>query len=278
MFSRIVLLLAAPAMAMLAGCGTSEASRPVVVAAFYPVAFAVQQVAGDEVDVVNLTPPGVEPHDLELTPRQVGEIARAELVVHVGGGFQPGVEDAVAAREGPSLDLRPAPGRGDPDPHVWLDPDAFAAAVERIGAALERPEAAGDLAGRLRALDADFREGLADCERHEIVTSHAAFGHLARRYGLEQVALTGIQPEAEPTAKAVERLVAQVRASGATTVFSEPLLSSRLARTVAREAGVRAAVLDPLEGLTEDAAASGADYFTVMRKNLAALREALTCR
>jgi zinc transport system substrate-binding protein len=108
--------------------------------------------------------------------------------------------------------------------------------------------------------------------------THAAFGHLAARYGLEQLSLGGTSPEAEPAPRDLERLVEEVRASGATTVFSEPLVSDRLARTVAREAGLEVAVLDPVEGMTEEGVEAGADFLTVMRENLEALREALGCR
>ena len=109
------------------------------------------------------------------------------------------------------------------------------------------------------------------------MTSHAAFGYLAASYGLEQVPLTGITPEAEPSAKEIESLVEKVRQQGATTVFFETLVSPKLAQTVAREAGAKTAVLDPIEGLTKDESAAGADYFSLMRANLAALRKALGC-
>ena len=150
----------------------------------------------------------------------------------------------------------------------------------QIGSAKEldrRPEAE-PFAAKLRALDGEFRRGLSHCERNEIVTSHAAFCYLAERYGLKQVAITGISPEAEPTPRDLEDVVRQVRAVGATTVFFEPLVSPRLAETVAREVGATTAVLDPIEGLTDEQVAAGEDYFSVMRENLAALRKALGCR
>ena len=110
------------------------------------------------------------------------------------------------------------------------------------------------------------------------MTSHAAFGYLAQRYGLRQVAVEGLSPEAEPAPRRLARVIARVRESGATTVFAEPLASPRVARTVSRETDAAVAVLDPLEGLTPRALALGADYFTVMRANLAALRKGLACR
>jgi zinc transport system substrate-binding protein len=246
-----------------------------VVAAFYPLAWVAERVAGDAYEVVDLTPPGAEPHDLELSPRDVETVEDAELVVYVGGGFQPAVEDAVDRREGRSLDVLPP---GERDPHIWLDPVRLSLVVDQIAAALDRPERAREVTAALERLDADFRTGLARCARTSIVTTHSAFGQLATRYGLKQVSLGGLAPESEPAPRELERLIDEVTRSGATTVFAEPLVSHGLAETVAREAGASVALLDPLEGLSEDRLDAGADYLSVMRDNLAALREGLGCR
>lgn len=263
-------------LAVATGCARTDSSdQPSVVASFYPLAWAAEQVAGDSSrEVVNLTPPGAEPHDLELSPRDVETIRDAELVVYVGGGFQPTIEDAVDSREGRSLDLL----REGEDPHVWLDPVRFAEAVERIAEALGNRAAAGPTVRALERLDDDYRNGLADCDRRLLITTHASFGRLAARYGLSEIPLAGRSPEAEPSPRDLERIVEEVRASGATTVFAEPLVSSRVAETVAREAGVEIATLDPVEGLSEERLGAGEDYLSVMRGNLGALRKALGCR
>jgi len=266
-----------------AGCSNPQEHDPqrTVVASFYPLAWATARVTGHGATVVNLTPPGVEPHDIELTPSDVAQISDAELVVYVGSGFQPAVEDAVASRAASSLDVLDDAG----DPHVWLDPLAFAGTVERIASRAEElglePERAGaesNLLSVLRGLDVQYRRGLADCERRVVVTTHAAFGRLAARYGLTLLSLAGRTPESEPSPRELERLIEEVRASGATTVFAEPLVSSRVAETVAREVGARVATLDPIEGLSQERLDAGADYLSVMHANLAALREALGCR
>jgi zinc transport system substrate-binding protein len=269
--TRIVLTLAVTA---LCGCGGSDENA--VVAAFYPLAFAAEQIGGTEVPVRNLTPPGVEPHDLELSGSDVRKIADARTVLYLGDGFQPGLEDAIASTAAPAVDLLSAVQTIGEDPHVWLDPERYAAIALRIGEELDQRPAAERFAARVRALDREFRRGLSHCERSEIVTSHAAFGYLADRYGLVQVAITGLAPESEPTPRDLERVVREVRDAGATTVFFETLVSPRLAETVAREVGADTAVLDPLEGLTD--ATAGKDYFDVMHANLAALRKALGCR
>jgi zinc transport system substrate-binding protein len=266
-----------------AGCGGGDDDGRTVVAGFYPLAWAAEQSIGQAPgessavpEVVNLTPAGAEPHDLELSARDVERVRDAELVVYVGGGFQPALEEAVAERDGPSLDvLLTAEER---DPHVWLDPVRFARIVTDVDAALGAGATSADVFLELDVLDREFRRGLARCERREIVTTHAAFGHLAARYGLDQLALTGSSPEAEPSPRELEQLIDDVREAGATTVFAEPLVSDSVAQTVAREAGARVAVLDPLEGLSEERLQAGEDYVSVMRDNLAALREALGCR
>jgi zinc transport system substrate-binding protein len=283
--TRIILawLLLAGALAA-AGCGEQTSAgagdRRDVVAAFYPLAYAAEEIGGARVDVANLTPPGAEPHDLEVSPRDVQQIRDADLVLLLGHGFQPQLEEAVGERESVVRLLDTDGVRRFPngDPHIWLDPLRYALVAKRIGSVLAGEAVAGRLVARLHALDREYRAGLRDCARREIVTSHEAFAYLADRYGLRQVAITGLSPEAEPAPQDVLRVVELIRLTDATTVFFETLVSPRLAETVAREAHARTAVLNPIEGLTPEQAAAGEDYFSLMRANLRALRGALGCR
>jgi zinc transport system substrate-binding protein len=273
--SRIVLILVSALL--LAGCGAGgSGGKNSVVAAFYPLAYAAERIGGPGFHVENLTPPGAEPHDLELTPREVGRIVNASVVLYLSHGFQPAVSKAVEQARGRKVDvLAGLPLHGN-DPHVWLDPLLFARIGTKIGAALRRPSSG--FVTDMGKLDQAYRIGLRDCKRREIVTSHAAFGYLAARYGLEQVAITGLAPESEPSPQQLAHVVEVVRRTHATTVFFETLVSPRLAETVAREVGARTAVLDPIEGLTPDEQKRGDDYLTLMRGNLVALRKALACR
>jgi zinc transport system substrate-binding protein len=265
---------------VLAACGTSLASGPRVVAAsFYPLAFAAERIVPPGYTVENLTPPGAEPHDLEVSPADAAAIRNAGLALLLGDGFQPQLEEAAGNGEN-VLHLLDTPGLGvlpNGDPHVWLDPVRYEKIVARIGQALGRQAAAERLVARLRNLDGEYRAGLANCDRQEIVTSHEAFAYLAQRYGLEQIPITGLTPEAEPQPADLGRVVQLVKERGVTTVFYETLVSPRIAQTVARETGAKTAVLDPIEGLTKDEAARGDDYFTLMRANLRALQEGLGC-
>jgi zinc transport system substrate-binding protein len=274
----VAIVVGTVAAAFAAGGDSHPANRDSVVAAFYPLAYAAQQVGGARIRVTNLTPPGVEPHDLELSPDDVATVKSAGTVLLMGHGFQPELERAAADSTARVVTLLDTPGldRVGNDPHVWLDPARYAVLVRAVSSALHGD--AAPLLARLHTLDREYRAGLAHCARRELVTGHAAFGYLARRYGLRQVAVEGLTPEAEPAPRRLAGVIEAVRASGATTVFTEPLASPRAARTVARETGATVSPLDPLEGLTPSELDRGADYFSVMRANLAAIERGLRCR
>ena len=319
--AKVVIGAAAVAAGLgLASCGDegelqSERSdaRLEVVASFYPLAEVATRVGGSHVRVVNLTPVGAEPHDVELTTRQVDRIEDADVVLYLGKGFQPSVATTAAKRRAGSIDLlervdlQGSPPSGEEeheandsaragedtheddqaDPHFWLNPVLMVQAVGAIADALAQsaPDRAEEFRGNARAyalqlseLDAEFERGLAACDRREIVTSHAAFFYLAERYRLRQLPIAGLSPDAEPDARRIADLSDTIKEKGVTVVFYEENVPPEIAETLAREAGVSTAVLSPLEGLTKEQTAAGKDYLAVMRDNLAALRSALGCR
>jgi zinc transport system substrate-binding protein len=258
------------------------------VAAFYPVAAAAQAVGGDCVAVTNLTPAGAEPHDLELTPADVDTIEDAKVAFVMGDGFQPAVEAAADRRDGPTVELLPRLGAGSSsDPHVWLDPLLYSKLVDHVRVALRRalPKCATAMdrnAARyqqtIAAVGRDYETALDDCKRQVIVTAHEAFGHLAKRYGLEQQGIAGVAPDQEPDASRIADLADLVRREDVTTIFTEELVSPKVASALAREAGgVRTETLNPLEGLTEREQERGDDWASVMRANLTKLTRALGC-
>ena len=246
------------------GCGMSSAGDPAaadpargsVLAAFSPYEFVAGRVAGGAADVVNLTKPGAETHDLELSARQVAAVQEADLVVY-SAGFQPAVDEAVEDRSN-ALDVTTAVA------------ERFAEQVpEHADGFRSRQQ---ELAADLRALDGEFRSGLADCDRRESITSHDAFAYLAARYDLEQVPVSGLSPDQEPSPRRLRKVAETARSVGATTVFLEEA-SGAVAETVAREIGADTGVLDPLESAPETG-----DYLSGMRANLDGLRAALGCR
>jgi zinc transport system substrate-binding protein len=281
-----------PALALVAGlavgCGSGTAGssdKPAVVVGAYPFEWLVSQVGGDAVTVTDLVRPGVEPHDVELTPRQVGAVKDAEVVVYLKG-FQPAVDDAVEGDNGFDLgtvvhQVESEEEPGEQDPHVWLDPvlmqrmaDAVAdrlAAVDADHAQAYRDRAAA-VKAKLTALDAEVGTALSTCRQKDFVTSHAAFAYLAARYHLVQRGISGLSPDAEPSPKRLAEVAAFARENHVTTIFFESLVSPKLAQTVADEVGATTAVLDPIEGVS-----GSDDYLSVMRRNATALHEALGC-
>ena len=281
-------------LAVLAAAGCQQSpepgARPLVVASVFPVYEFTRQVAGDRAQVISLVPPGVEPHDWEPSPRDVTQVRRARLFVYNGAGFEPWAPRLLAEIDGgttASVSATAGLALQAGDPHVWLDPVLARTQVETIGAALARADPAGaegyaaraaTFAATLAALDGRFAAGLRECARREVVVSHAAFGYLTRRYHLEQVPVMGSAPESEPSPAALAAIVRLARHRKVQAIFFEPLVSRRLAETLALEVGARTLVLNPIEGLTGAEAAARKGYHDLMAANLDSLRDGLGCR
>ncbi len=171
---------------------------------------------------------------------------------------------------------------GGLDPHIWLDPVRYAEVAEGVGKAFQKadPDHAADyakntaaLVKKLDDLNTEFETGLKNTKTKVFLTTHAAFGYLAERYGLTEEAINGLDPESEPSAARVKELEKMAKADGVTTVFYETLVSDKTAKTLAADAGLTTDVLDPIEGITD--ASRGKDYFSVQQANLKALQTAL---
>jgi metal ABC superfamily ATP binding cassette transporter, binding protein len=273
---------------------------------FYPIQYLAQAIGGEHVAVTSVTPTNVEPHDFELSPKDVTALSASSLVLYVSG-FQPSLDDALAQVSGPtvvdlagSVDLVHHDGVEEEheegateaahdhgaaaalDPHFWLDPVRMQAAAKAVEAALAQadPAHADDYAANLDTLNAtltdlntSYSTGLGHCERTTFVTSHAAFGYLADRYSLTQASISGVDPESEPSPAELAEVKKVVESTGTTTIFTEELVSPETAQAVAAETGAQTRVLSPIESAPE----SG-DYAGVMRTNLEELRTALSCQ
>ena len=280
-------LTVATAATALTGCAAIDpyAGTRTVAASFYPLAYVAQRIVGSHATVIDLTRPGLEPEDLELDVTKTAEIADAEVAWYESG-FQPAVDQAVA-QTGPDhvVDTTDTvPLKGD-NPHFWLDPLLLARAAKAFTATLVQADPAHrtdyrrnlqGLERDLHRLDRAFRTGLRTCRQHLVVTTHAAFGYLGRRYGLHFVSINGLSPDAEPSPDHMRRLQQLIRTRHVTTVFSEALASPELATTLAGDLGLRTGVLNTLEGLTP--ATRHQTYLSLMRRNLTALQKANDCR
>ncbi|MFJ5267418.1 metal ABC transporter substrate-binding protein [Streptomyces sp. NPDC088358] len=275
-----------------------------VVASFYPMQYLAEQIGGAHVRVTSLTEPGQEPHDLEISVRQTMRLEKAGAIVYLKG-LQPAVDTAVAQSEvGTKIDAASltrlekhgnevgghaaahddsdGEETGATDPHIWLDPVKYAEVARGVGKGLEKadPKHTADyrkntaaLVEKLGALNTRFADGLRTTRTRTFITTHAAFGYLAERYGLTEEAINGLDPESEPSANRVRGLERMAKADGVSTVFYETLVSDKTAKTIAGDAKLKTDVLDPIEGITPKS--RGDDYFQVMESNLKALQTAL---
>ncbi len=269
-----------------------------VVTSFYPLYFFAKEIGNGKADVINLTPSGAEPHDYEPNTRDIVRIEKARLLIMNGAALEPyagRLKDilkntqvkVVMAAEGLTAHDLYEEGRPTIDPHVWLDPLLAKQIVKRIEDAFASIDPgnrdiyesnAQMLEDRLDSLNKAFKNGLSDCKTRDIVTSHAAFGYIASRYKLRQIAISGISPDREPSPKKLAEISDFVKEHKIKYIFYETLISSRLAETIARETGAQVLVFNPLEGLTKEEQDAGKDYFSVQKDNLEYLKTALGCK
>jgi len=279
-----------------------------VVTSFYPLAEIARTVGNDHVDVLNLVPPGAEPHDFEPSPKDILALNNADLVIINGLGFEPWADKIIPGLQQknikiidiskdipellkPTEPLPSAETAGEEehfvyDPHFWLDPLMYIRETQTISKTLEKIDPSYSdsfeknteaFVAQLQELDGEFRNGLKSCQLKEIVTNHAAFGYLAKEYGLTMVAISGMSPDAEPSPKKLAELTDLVKKDNVKIIFTETLLSPKVSDTVAKETGTETRVLNPIEGLTEVEMKNGENYISMMKKNLESLRTALEC-
>lgn len=301
---KLAACLLLPAAMTLAACSTPESTdseaksgKPNIVVSFYGLEYTAQQIVSDHATVTTLTQPGQEAHGLELKPNQVASLGKADLVVYLKQ-FQPAVDEAVQQSGNEHIldaaqyaELLPAQGghghdhdHGDFDPHYWLDPNRMA----KVGHALadqlseQYPDMKDDLQANAKkfeasmsAIDEEYKNGLSKCERKEFITSHTAFNYLAKNYGLTEIGISGINPDGEPSPARIAEVQKLASEHGVTTIFFETLTSPAVSKAIAGDLNLKTAVLDPLEGVTDNS--PGDDYPSIMRANLKALKEANGC-
>ena len=299
-------------LSLLTGCGTQPADtaaddgRLRVLTSFYPMYDFACKIGGDCIDVINMVPSGTEPHDWEPSTNDLKNLEKADVFIYNGADMEPWADDLLVSRSdtlhvveaSENVELRTTDGEhehahehegadhhhGDFDPHVWLDPENAKIEMEAIRDALCAADPENSTvfqsnyekyAAELDALDAEFREKLAPLPNRTIVVAHEAFGYLCDAYGLTQVGIEGLSPDSEPDPGRMAEVIDFVRDHSISTIFFEELVSPKVAEAIASETGAQAKMLSPLEGLSDEQAAAGADYFSVMHDNLAALMEAL---
>lgn len=293
---------------MLTGCsgnltGQPEKARQTgpgekikVLTTIYPLYDFTRNVGKDKVDVTNLTPPGAEPHEWEPSPKDLAGLQKADVLIYCGAGMESWIDRALKASGSPGLvvvdtsrDIELITGTernsgAGTDPHIWLDPVNAMKMVENITAGLAQADPASkefyeanavEYKKKLETLNEEYKSGLAEAKSRVFVTSHAAFGYLARRYGLVQVPVRGLSPEVEPTPARMAEVIRLIKEKNIHYIFFESLVSPKISQVIASESGAGTLVLNPAAGLTTDELQAGKDYLSVMRENLTNLKKAL---
>ncbi len=268
-----------------------------VVASFYPMYFLASEIGGDKVVVSNITPSGAEPHDYEPSTQDVARIESADVLVLNGSveAWGDKVKSQLAGTKttvitaGQGLLTRQLTEEGETvsDPHIWLDPTIARQEAHAIAQGFAQADPANAdyyakneqaLDAKFDQLDAEYKSGLASCQSKDIVTSHAAFAYMSERYGLNQVAISGLSPDVEPSPSELTKVADFAKLHNVKYILFESLVSPKLSETIANEIGAKTLVLDPIEGISDEDLAKGGDYFSVMRSNLQSLQTALNCK
>lgn len=312
-FSRLSVLIALSLLATacsgpgnLFGSQKSNDSRPVIAVSFYPLAEIVQRVAGDIVQLLQLTPAGKEPHETDISAQQLVELSKADVVFYLGDGFQPSVEKAIKSLpakvktidllqsvevlpQGSDKKCVPAcPNNNPPDPHVWLDPNnmsemaitvaAEISKVESLTSTTPLTEGLTTYASELQEVGALIDTTFKKCEHPQLVTSHDAFMYFAVRAHLVTLAITGVDPEVEPSAKDLEDTAFLTKESGVTTVFYEKTLPREFADTLAKMIDANVDSVDAVETISEKDLNAGASYISIMKSNITKISAGLGCK
>ena len=277
--------------------GPKTSNKLQVETSIYPLYYFTTQIAGDKAEVTNITPAGAEPHDYDPSAGDIAKIEKGNLFI-LNGVIEAWGDKIKANLQGTNVQVVTAgqglftqhvmeEGQNQIDPHVWLDPVLAKQEAHAIAEGLIKIDPANTqyymenekaLDSKLDALDAAYKTGLAGCQENNIITSHAAFGYLASRYGLTQVTVTGLSPDAEPSAQQLANVVAFAKSHHITYIFFEKLISPKLSETVATEIGAKTLVLDPIEGVSDADMKAGKNYYTIMLDNLKNLQTALLCK
>jgi len=297
----ISIFAAVLSLSLASGCAGSSGGKAgddkiSVVASFYPMYDFASKIGGDKVSVKNLTPAGVEPHDWEPSSTDMITLEKADIFIYNGLGMETWADSVLgslsnkklvaveASKNVPLLEGSENEGGGY-DPHVWLNPQNAKIEMQNILTALISADPDSEAyyrdnfekyAAEIDRLDGEFKTAISALPQKNIVVAHDAFGYLCDAYGLTQVPIEGLSADSEPDAARMSEIVDFVRANGVRVIFFEELVSPKVAEAIASETGSSTAVLNPLEGLSDEDLAKGADYFSVMRANLAVLTKSLS--
>ncbi|MBV1818617.1 zinc ABC transporter substrate-binding protein [Anaerosalibacter bizertensis] len=293
-YISIVLIIA---ISLLVGCANDNTTKKdtdgklVVYTSFYPQYYLAKEIGKDKIDIHSIVPNGVEPHDFEPSMKQIKEVQNANIVVYNGADMEHWMDKLLETIDKKEVDIINSSEfvelvklEGRPDPHIWLDP----LNMDKIGLEIKNSLVKMDeknqefyeknyaeLSSKLQKLNEEYEAVLKDKKRDTILVSHSAFTYITEKYDIEQISVTGISPEEEPSPKVISELIDIAKTKELEYIFLETLASPKTADIIAEEAKLEVLTLNPLEGLTKKEENNGEDYISIMEKNLENLKKAL---
>lgn len=298
---RIIILAVMVCMCIvLGGCsragadssGFEEKEKLSVVTTIYPMEDFVKQIGQDKVEIINLVPAGMEPHDFELSTKDMGLLETADVLVYNGSGMEHFIDKTIQTMTNESVIIveaskdveQIASEDGKTDPHTWLSIENAKVECEAICDALCKADSENETfykdnlkayEEKLDALYDEFKEGLKDCKKDTIVVAHEAFGYLCHEFSLNQEGIEGLMADSEPDSGRMKEIIELCKEEDIKVIFFEELVSPKVAQTIAAETGATTMVLNPIEGLTKEQEENNLDYIGLMKENLEALQVAL---
>lgn len=291
-----------------------EVDKIKIITSVFPLQEFAKAVVGEKGEVSLLLPPGAEIHTWRPRASDIIRLSSADVFIYVGAALEPWLHDMMKSVKNPELRVLEASkrlsllGENDEqpkyeeeenaeeknhehlfvDPHVWLDFENDQIIVDRIESLLSELIPKGRPFFRrnallyqkeLQKLDQKYRKGLSNClQRTFILGGHAAFGYLARRYRLNQIALYGISPDSKPTPRTLAEIVDLAKEHQIKVIYFENYVSDELAKVMAKEVGAETLVLNAGANISKEQLKSGITFLEIMEKNLENLRHGLHCR
>ena len=299
---KLLLLILSVIMLLNLGCtsnmqkNSDDKGKFKIYTSIYPLYDFATKVGGDRVSVTNLVPAGTEPHDYELSTTDMINLEKADMLIYNGAGIENWSDKVISSIENKNivyvktsqgLDLYTQDNNSDDghnhghiDPHTWLSIKNAKKEMENIKDALVKMDPENSdyyeanyktYAKKFNELENKYKETLDPILNKSIIVAHEAFGYLCRDYDIDQVGIEGLTPDSEPSPARMKKIIKFAKDNNIKTIFFEELVSPKVANTIAKEVGADTAVLNPLEGLSEDEIKNGEDYFSVMEENLNAI-------
>jgi len=275
----------------LTSCGntSSQSSKPVVYASFYPIYDMAYKIGGDKVIVKTIIPPGVEPHDWEPSTKDVAEMTKAKTILYLGLGMDSWIDKIKSAA--PKVEyfevskgVTPIIQNNEINPHIWLSPKEALIIAKNINEALQKSNPQDkeyfeknyqNLKDTLEKLNNQYINDLSNTKHKTFIVYHSAFNYVARDYGLNQEALVGADEEAEASPSRIAEIINLIKKDNIKYIFTEPLTSPKPIQTIASETGAKILPLNTIEGLTKEDIKNNLDYISLIKLNLENLKKAL---